>query len=149
MHRLWILPRIYRGQFFTLQRGTLYHTSIYRDRQTYRFILDIFILIVMVPTYIVKFYSMNKEKKIEIFFRRDGRVVDSSGLENRYSSKQRTIEGSNPSLSFFLVDQISFFFLYIIQIFSFQYHKENGSAEWNSRARKKRIYIYQNQIKMS
>ena len=31
-----------------------------------------------------------------------GRVVDSSGLENRYSSKQRTIEGSNPSLSFIL-----------------------------------------------
>lgn len=28
-------------------------------------------------------------------------MVDSSGLENRYSSKQRTIEGSNPSLSFF------------------------------------------------
>lgn len=26
-------------------------------------------------------------------------MVDSSGLENRYSSKQRTIEGSNPSLS--------------------------------------------------
>ena len=28
-------------------------------------------------------------------------MVDSSDLENRYSSKQRTIEGSNPSLSFF------------------------------------------------
>lgn len=27
-------------------------------------------------------------------------MVDSSGLENRYSSKHRTIEGSNPSLSF-------------------------------------------------
>lgn len=27
-------------------------------------------------------------------------MVDSSGLENRYSLKQRTIEGSNPSLSF-------------------------------------------------
>ena len=39
------------------------------------------------------------KSKIEIVFRRGGRVVDSSGLENRYSSKQRTIEGSNPSLS--------------------------------------------------
>lgn len=28
-------------------------------------------------------------------------MVDSPGLENRYSSEQRTIEGSNPSLSFF------------------------------------------------
>ncbi len=28
-------------------------------------------------------------------------MVDSPGLENRYSLKQRTIEGSNPSLSFF------------------------------------------------
>lgn len=27
-------------------------------------------------------------------------MVDSPGLENRYSSKQKTIEGSNPSLSF-------------------------------------------------
>jgi hypothetical protein len=46
--------------------------------------------------------------KIEIVFWRDGRVVDSSGLENRYSSEQRTIEGSNPSLSFFLLVE-SFF----------------------------------------
>ena len=30
-------------------------------------------------------------------------MVDSSGLENRYSSEQRTIEGSNPSHSFFSV----------------------------------------------
>ena len=28
-------------------------------------------------------------------------AVDSPGLENRYSFEQRTIEGSNPSLSFF------------------------------------------------
>lgn len=32
-------------------------------------------------------------------------MVDSSGLENRYSSKQRTIEGSNPSLSFCLMNR--------------------------------------------
>lgn len=57
----------------------------------------------MVSTHISMFYSLEKKKnnKIEIIFRRGGRVVDSSGLENRYSSKQRTIEGSNPSLSFF------------------------------------------------
>lgn len=30
-------------------------------------------------------------------------MVDSSGLENRHSLEQRTIEGSNPSLSFFLL----------------------------------------------
>ena len=142
MHRLWILPRIYRGQFFTLQRGTLYHTSIYRDRQTYRFILDIFILIVMVPTYIVMFYSMNKEKKIEIFFRRDGRVVDSSGLENRYSSKQRTIEGSNPSLSFFLVDQISFFFYILYRFFPFSIIKRMARLSGIAEPEKKEsIYI--------
>lgn len=57
----------------------------------------------MVSTHISMFYSLENKKnnKIEIIFRRGGRVVDSSGLENRYSSKQRTIEGSNPSLSFF------------------------------------------------
>lgn len=38
-------------------------------------------------------------------------MVDSSGLENRYSSEQRTIEGSNPSLSFCLLNQ--FFSLFV------------------------------------
>lgn len=38
-------------------------------------------------------------------------MVDSSGLENRYSSKQRTIEGSNPPLSFFLANEF-FYFIY-------------------------------------
>ncbi len=33
-------------------------------------------------------------------------MVESSGLENRHSLKQRTIEGSNPSLSFLLVEYI-------------------------------------------
>lgn len=33
-------------------------------------------------------------------------MVDSSGLENRHSLEQRTIEGSNPSLSFLLVEYI-------------------------------------------
>lgn len=54
------------------------------------------------------------KNKIEIIFRRDGRVVDSSGLENRYSSKQRTIEGSNPSLSFILGDLLLFFILLVL-----------------------------------
>jgi hypothetical protein len=35
-------------------------------------------------------------------------VVDSSGLENRYSSEQRTIEGSNPSLSFCSLNRFSY-----------------------------------------
>ena len=33
-------------------------------------------------------------------------MVDSSGLENRHSLEQRTIEGSNPSLSFLFVESI-------------------------------------------
>eukprot|EP01018_Ginkgo_biloba_P025032 Gb_03041 [translate_table: standard] len=37
--------------------------------------------------------------KIKVVSGRDGRVVHGSGLENRYSYK-KTIEGSNPSLSF-------------------------------------------------
>lgn len=39
-------------------------------------------------------------------------MVDSSGLENRYSLKQRTIEGSNPSLSFFLVNRFLSLFIF-------------------------------------
>ena len=62
------------------------------------------------------------KSKIEIVFRRDGRVVDSSGLENRYSSEQRTIEGSNPSLSFCSVNR---FFLYWFCL-AFSSHK----GEW-------------------
>ena len=38
-------------------------------------------------------------------------MVDSPGLENRYSLKQRTIEGSNPSLSFFSANRIFHFYL--------------------------------------
>ena len=53
-------------------------------------------------------------------------MVDSSGLENRYSLKQRTIEGSNPSLSFFLVNR--FLSLFIFEIFIFQYHNHKGGA---------------------
>lgn len=60
-------------------------------------------------------------------------MVDSSGLENRYSSKQRTIEGSNPPLSFFLAN--GFFLLILVgSVFS-------GSAiSPLSRARKKIRY---------
>lgn len=36
-------------------------------------------------------------------------MVDSSGLENRYSSKHRTIEGSNPSLSFCSMNRFVYF----------------------------------------
>ena len=57
-------------------------------------------------------------------------MVDSSGLENRYSSKQRTIEGSNPSLYFIGFARLSS----IKEIGSI---KGNGSAKWDSRARKK------------
>lgn len=58
-------------------------------------------------------------------------MVDSSGLENRYSSEQKTIEGSNPSLSLLLVEKISFL---IRLAWTVIFHK-NGSARWDSRAR--------------
>lgn len=45
----------------------------------------IFLYIVIVLTHRAMFY-LAKKNKIEIIFRRDGRVVDGSGLENRYSS---------------------------------------------------------------
>lgn len=60
-------------------------------------------------------------------------MVDSPGLENRYSSKQRTIEGSNPSLSFYSVNCWVSFFIGFARI------KGNGSAKWDSRARKNRL----------
>ena len=62
-------------------------------------------------------------------------MVDSPGLENRYSSKQRTIEGSNPSLSFSRrIDLLRFFFF--IGFARLSSIKGNGSAKWDSRARK-------------
>ena len=46
----------------------------------------------MVSTYMSMFYSMGWNiKKREILFRRDGRVVDSSGLENRYSVRNKEL----------------------------------------------------------
>lgn len=39
-------------------------------------------------------------------------MVNSSGLENRYSSKQRTIEGSNPSLSFCSMNRFFYLLLF-------------------------------------
>lgn len=40
-------------------------------------------------------------------------MVDSSGLENRHSLEQRTIEGSNPSLSFYSLNRfLSSFYLF-------------------------------------
>ena len=55
-------------------------------------------------------------------------MVDSSNLENRYSSKQRTIEGSNPSLSFFA--RGIYIYIYIIGFFrlSISILKGNCSA---------------------
>lgn len=88
----------------------------------------------MVSTHISMFYSLENKKKnnkIEIIFRRGGRVVDSSGLENRYSSKQRTIEGSNPSLSFFargIYIYIYFFYFIGFVRLSISILKGNGSA---------------------
>src|SRR6266571_1307835 len=84
----------------------------------------------MVSTHISMFYSLENKKKnnkIEIIFRRGGRVVDSSGLENRYSSKQRTIEGSNPSLSFFARGIYIFYFIGFVRL-SISILKGNGSA---------------------
>jgi hypothetical protein len=46
----------------------------------------IFFYIVIVLTHRAMFYLAKKKDKIEIIFWRDGRVVDGSGLENRYSS---------------------------------------------------------------
>lgn len=57
-------------------------------------------------------------------------MVDSSGLENRYSSEQRTIEGSNPSLSFFSVKR--FFSLLVLPGPVSYIIKGNGSARWDS-----------------
>ena len=63
-------------------------------------------------------------------------MVDSPGLENRYSSKQRTIEGSNPSLSFYSVNRFVAF-LFFIGFVRLSSIKGNGSAKRDSRARKK------------
>ena len=111
------------------------HLSIFYiqiDRLTYRFTPNIFLYIVMISTNSYSHVLFSKSK-IEIVFRRDGRVVDSSGLENRYSSKQRTIEASNPSLSFC---SVNLFFLFCLA-FLFRLIKGNGSAREDSRARKK------------
>ena len=87
---------------------------IYIDRSTYRF----------TPWYISTdsnginsyvywpCFIWENTNKIEIVFWKDGQVVDSSDLENRYSFEQITIEGSNPSLSFFSVKR--FFSLLVL-----------------------------------
>lgn len=59
-------------------------------------------------------------------------MVDSSGLENRYSSEQRTIEGSNPSLSFCLLNKFISLFVWPGPLFILN---KNGSAIPPSRAR--------------
>lgn len=70
-------------------------------------------------------------------------MVDSPGLENRYSSKQRTIEGSNPSLSFYSVNRFVAFLFFI----GFARIKGNGSAIPLSRARKKNRLEDRNELK--
>ena len=68
--------------------GRLDHVShLYRpiDRLIKKVTPYIFFYIVIVLTHRAMFYLAKKDK-IEIIFRRDGRVVDGSGLENRYSS---------------------------------------------------------------
>lgn len=115
-----------REYFFLLQKRECWimHLSIFYiqiDRLTYRFTPNILLYIVMISTNSYSHVLFSKSK-IEIVFRRDGRVVDSSGLENRYSSKQRTIEGSNPSLSFCSVNR----FFFVLPGFSFSSHKR----EW-------------------
>lgn len=63
-------------------------------------------------------------------------MVDSPGLENRYSSYQGTIEGSNPSLSFC---SVNLFVSFLVLPSFFVSLKRDGSARYESRARKKRI----------
>lgn len=72
-------------------------------------------------------------------------MVDSSGLENRYSLKQRTIEGSNPSLSFFCSANRFVFFIGFIRL---SIIKENGSARGDSRARTEKKRLDRNELKM-
>lgn len=56
-------------------------------------------------------------------------------LKTGIVQKQRTIEGSNPSLSFCSVNR---FFYWFCLVFLFRLIKGNGSAREDSRARKKR-----------
>lgn len=98
------------------------------------------------------FYSLENKKKnnkIEIIFRRGGRVVDSSGLENRYSSKQRTIEGSNPSLSFFArgIYIYIFYFIGFVRL-SISILKGNGSARGIAEPEQKKKGSIYNESKM-
>ena len=65
-------------------------------------------------------------------------MVDSSGLENRYSSHQRTIEGSNPSLSFSSAN-IFFYFLVLFWLVRFFRARLSGSI---AEPEKKKIFIY-------
>lgn len=65
-------------------------------------------------------------------------MVDSSGLENRHSLEQRTIEGSNPSLSFLLVE-----YIFCLLVLPGQGHNERVVARLSHLAKpeKKRLDI--------
>ena len=88
----------------------------------------------MVSTYMAMFYSMGWNiNQIEIIFRRDGRVVDSSGLENRYSVRNKELSRVRIPLSPFArrID----LFLYFIGFARLSIIKGNGSARLDSRAK--------------
>lgn len=76
-------------------------------------------------------------------------MVDSSGLENRYSSKQRTIEGSNPSLSFFArgIYIYIFYFIGFVRL-SISILKGNGSARGIAEPEQKKKGSIYNESKM-
>ena len=137
-----------RVLFFDFKNGSagscIYLFSIYTDRQIDLQIHARYLSILSIHSDGINSYGhvLFGKSKIEIVFRRDGRVVDSSGLENRYSSEQRTIEGSNPSLSFFLVDQISFFFYILYRFFPFSIIKRMARLSGIAEPEKKEsIYI--------
>lgn len=70
---------------------------------------------------------------MEIVSRRDGRVVDSSGLENRYSSSE--LSRVRIPLSPFAREM----FLYWICLYKpLSINHKNGSARWDSRTRTKK-----------
>ena len=77
-------------------------------------------------------------------------MVDSSNLENRYSSKQRTIEGSNPSLSFFARGIYIYIYIYIIGFFrlSISILKGNCSAIPLAEPEQKKKGLIYNESKM-
>ena len=71
-------------------------------------------------------------------------MVDSSGLENRYSSLFRTIEGSNPSLSFCSVNRFVSLLVLPGWVSEREMARLSGIAEPEKKKRKKkRLFKYE------